>query len=599
VRCSRLLAAVLSAAVALPAAAQSAARGAPAPAAKSPAARRPAPAPRPTAAPRPAAAAAPAPALPLKYDARPTGAAITAADLMSRVYVFADDSMAGRETGTAGNTRGTAHLAAEARRLGLRPAGDGGTYFQTLPYTQRTVDSASTVRVGGAALAHGADFFAIGYQSARQLAAPVVFGGVIGDSAGLLAPEQAAGKVVVYRVPLTPAALRRMQGASPAAVVFVGLDPFFPVLREQTTGTFLDDSARVGDARRAPPALFATRDAAARFFDAPLDGLAAGAAGRPADLDVRITLAPAAHPARNVVAVLPGSDPALAAQYVAVGAHNDHVGTARRAVDHDSLRLFNRVVRPQGAEDEGKRATPEQQARVNADLAAWRAAHPNSARIDSIFNGADDDASGSMTVLEVAERLAAMKTRPKRSVLFVWHTGEEQGLLGSEWFTDHPTVPRDSIVAQLNIDMVGRGAAADVTGQTKDGALLRGGPNYVQLVGSRRLSTELGDLLEAVNRDNRIGLAFDYSMDANGHPMNIYCRSDHYSYARYGIPVTFFTTGGHADYHQVTDEPQYIDYPHMARVATLVADAAVRVADLDHRVRVDKPKPDPKAQCQQ
>jgi Zn-dependent M28 family amino/carboxypeptidase len=143
-----------------------------------------------------------------------------------------------------------------------------------------------------------------------------------------------------------------------------------------------------------------------------------------------------------------------------------------------------------------------------------------------------------VTVLEIAERLAAMPAKPKRSVLFVWHTGEEKGLLGSAWYTEHPTVPRDSVVAQLNLDMVGRGAATDVTGETRDGQPVRGGPDYVQLVGSRRLSTELGDLVESVNRDGRLGLAFDYSMDANGHPMNIYCRSDHYSYARYGIPVT-------------------------------------------------------------
>jgi hypothetical protein len=382
--------------------------------------------------------------------------------------------------------------------------------------------------------------------------------------------------------------------------VLVGLDPFFPVIRSQNESPFLDDSSsRAAAARAAAPSLFVTRDAGARFFGAPLDGLAPGAAGRPADLDVRISLGPVRYPLRNVVAVLPGSDPALRGQYVAVGAHNDHVGVAGRAVDHDSLRLFNKVVRPGGAEDEGKQATPAQQAQVNADLAAWRAAHPNSARPDSIFNGADDDGSGSVTVLEVAERLASLPTRPKRSVLFVWHTGEEKGLWGSEWYTDHPTVPRDSIVAQLNIDMVGRGAATDVTGETKEGAPVRGGPNYVQLVGSRRLSTELGDLIETVNRDSKLGLAFDYSMDANGHPMNIYCRSDHYNYARYGIPVVFFTTGGHSDYHQVSDEPQYVDYGRMARVGNLVADAAVRVADLGHRVAVDKPKPDPKGRCQQ
>ena len=93
---------------------------------------------------------------------------------------------------------------------------------------------------------------------------------------------------------------------------------------------------------------------------------------------------------------------------------------------------------------------------------------------------------------------------------------------------------------------------------------------------------------------------FDYAMDANGHPQNIYCRSDHANYARYGIPVIFFTTGGHADYHQVTDEPEYIQYQHMARVDKLVFDIAVKVADLDHRVVVDKAKPDsPFARCQQ
>ena len=93
--------------------------------------------------------------------------------------------------------------------------------------------------------------------------------------------------------------------------------------------------------------------------------------------------------------------------------------------------------------------------------------------------------------------------KPKRSLLFVWHVGEEAGLYGSEWFTDHPTVPRDSIVAQLNMDMVGRGAAADNTGITKDGVRYHGNPDYVQLVGSRRLSTELGDLAESVNKTEK------------------------------------------------------------------------------------------------
>jgi Zn-dependent M28 family amino/carboxypeptidase len=238
--------------------------------------------------------------------------------------------------------------------------------------------------------------------------------------------------------------------------------------------------------------------------------------------------------------------------------------------------------------------------RVNAELARIRSATGGaSARLDSVFNGADDDASGSMAVLEIAEHWAAAPVKPKRSILFVWHVGEEAGLFGSQWFTDHPTVPRDQIVAQLNIDMIGRGEAGDITGQALNGALIRGNDDYVQLIGSRRLSTALGDAAEALNNSGSYGLKFDYSLDANGHPQNIYCRSDHYMYARYGIPVIFFTTGGHADYHQVTDESQYLDYDHLSRVTRFVADLAGRVADMNTRPVVDQPKPDPNGSCRQ
>ena len=168
--------------------------------------------------------------------------------------------------------------------------------------------------------------------------------------------------------------------------------------------------------------------------------------------------------------------------------------------------------------------------------------------------------------------------------------GEEIGLVGSDWYTKHPTVPLDSIVAQLNMDMVGRGGAADVKG---------GGPSYLGLVGSRRLSTELGDLIETVNKMQKAPFTFDYSYDAPGHPENIYCRSDHASYARFGIPVAFFSTGLHADYHTVTDEPSYIDYPHMAAVSQLVHDVTLSVANAAARPVVDKPKPSPNAVCRQ
>jgi len=540
---------------------------------------------------------APATRLPLKHAAEPTTADITARDLMTRLYIFADDSMQGREAGKLGNFKGTEYLAREVKRMGLQPAGDSGTYFQTLPFKSRTVDSASTLIASGAPLDYAKEWAIVGTHGGSVKGAGVVFGGFITDSVSL--PEsQAAGKIVVFAPGPQTRGLRLAPQMAPgaAAIAIVVPDQFMGFLSRPSQ--FLDDGSAAAD-EKAPVAIAITRAGATRLFDTPLAQLTPGAAGKEASFDVRVNIAPVPYPARNVVALLPGSDPKLAGEYVAIGAHNDHVGFNDRPVDHDSIRIFNHIVRPGGAEDMRKSATPEQQAEVNKLLAEWRETHPGTLRADSIDNGADDDGSGSVGVLEIAEKMAAMKTKPKRSTLFVWHVGEEKGLLGSEWFTDHPTVPRDSIVAQLNMDMIGRGDAWDETGKTKEGAPLHGSENYVQLVGSRRLSKELGDLIEQVNTEGKHGLTLDYAMDANGHPMNIYCRSDHYEYARYGIPITFFTTGGHSDYHQVTDEPQYIDYDHMARVASLVEDVAVRVGNLDHRIVVDQPKPDPKGRCQQ
>ena len=537
--------------------------------------------------------------LPLKHAAQPTSPAITAKDLMTRLYIFADDSMQGREAGTLGNFKGTEYIAREVRRMGLQPAGDNGTYFQTIPFKTRATDTTSTFSVAGAPLRFGSEWAAIGPPSGSGTDVPIVFGGALGDSTAALSPEQTRGKILVYTFgPLSGPAFANASKVAPGALGFGLILPpqFLEYLARPTQ--FVDDSSS-GPTQPTRPAFFFVPQSAAKLFDGPLGQLKPGTTGKPVSYSVRSSVDPLPYAARNVVAILPGSDPKLKGEYVAIGAHNDHVGFARIPVDHDSIRFYNHLVRPGGAEDAQKQATAEQQSEINARLAAWRGAHSGTSRPDSISNGADDDGSGSVSVLEIAEKLSALKLRPRRSVLFVWHVGEEKGLLGSAFFTDHPTVPRDSIDAQLNIDMVGRGDAWDQTGKTKDGTPIHGASNYLQLVGSRRLSTELGDLIDKVNRDGKHGLALDYSMDANGHPMNIYCRSDHYEYARYGIPVTFFTTGGHSDYHQVTDEPQYIDYTHMARVDNLIADVAVHVANLQHRVVVDHPKPNPHGVCQQ
>jgi Zn-dependent M28 family amino/carboxypeptidase len=313
-----------------------------------------------------------------------------------------------------------------------------------------------------------------------------------------------------------------------------------------------------------------TTAAAQQLFGKMLNALQPGAAGE--RLAVAYTFVASA---RNVVAILPGSNPVLRHEYIALGAHNDHIGWFLVSQgDHDSLRAFTHFASIEGEDTKGRRAeaTPTQMDSINAALARLRRVNPP--RRDSIFNGADDDGSGSVALLEIAEQLAAMPIKPKRSILFVWHAGEENGSPpGSEWFTAHPTVPRDSIVVQLNMDMIGRGDASDIRG---------GGPNYLEVVGSRRRSTELGDLIDRVNTEGHHNFVFDY---VRGEPY--FGRSDQYEYAKYGIPIAFFITGLHPDYHQVTDEPEYIDYTKMARIVSLISDVAVHVANLDHRPVID------------
>jgi Zn-dependent M28 family amino/carboxypeptidase len=306
------------------------------------------------------------------------------------------------------------------------------------------------------------------------------------------------------------------------------------------------------------------------------------------DLNVRVIEAQPSAPARNVIAVLPGSDPALRGEYVALGAHSDHLGVASHGVDADSLRAWNTARWKMMDLGLGPAPTPEELSTIHVNVDSLHKIRP--AHRDSTFNGADDDGSGTVSLLEIAQAFTHSAVKPKRSILFVWHTAEEKGLLGSAYYTDHPTISRDSIVGQLNLDMVGRGDPGDWKG---------GGPRYLMLVGSRRLSTELGDMVESINKTEPEPFIFDYTLDANGHPENVYCRSDHYEYARFGIPIVFFTTGLHQDYHQVTDEVQYIDFTHMARVDRLVFDIAMQVANLDHRLVVDKPKPDPHGVCKQ
>jgi Zn-dependent M28 family amino/carboxypeptidase len=196
------------------------------------------------------------------------------------------------------------------------------------------------------------------------------------------------------------------------------------------------------------------------------------------------------------------------------------------------------------------------------------------------MNGADDDGSGTVVMLEIAERFATEK--PARSIIFISHQGEEAGLLGSRWFVEHPTVPLDKIVAAHNMDMVGKGRVTDVK---------YGGPNSVQTLGSRRLSRQFGEIIDSVNAIHPEPMAIDRSWDVPANPLNRFCRSDQVNYVNSNVPVTYFSFGYAIDYHQPTDEPQYVDYDHGARFGRWLHDVMTAIAN-----RVDKPAiagPDP------
>ena len=242
---------------------------------------------------------------------------------------------------------------------------------------------------------------------------------------------------------------------------------------------------------------------------------------------------------QNVVAIWEGSDRVLKNEMVAIGAHYDHVGM-----------------------------------------------NPN-AEGDKIWNGADDDGSGTVSVLSIAEALANAPKRPKRSVLFVWHCGEEKGLWGSEYFNKFPTVDIKKVVAQLNIDMVGRSRkVGDTNPKNKDLT----DENSIYVIGSEMMSSTLGSIVKNSNI-GYLNLKYDYRYDDPKDPERFFYRSDHFNYAVNGIPITFWFDGVHEDYHQPGDEPQKIDYNKMEKVARTIMITLLQLADLKERPKVDKQLP--------
>jgi hypothetical protein len=494
---------------------------------------------------------------------------------------FAADSMLGRSYLNAGHDRATAYLAREAARAGLEPAGDRGGWFQMLHFYSRRLSAQSRIMVGDSALAPVRDFRTISFGTGpiRSMAGvQVVYGGVIGDTTTQISAEAAASRVVILNVPadMTPGRIFGNIGYGPpsrfanaAAVAIVCLELMSPSQRAifSSVGP-LDSTTPRADAQ--PTTLLVSRRAASIMLGRSVDGTEPGTMGRV--LGDRMAFEERDIPTRNVIGVLRGSDATLSRAYVALGAHSDHLGMSPAPLDHDSVRAAALMqMRNQIAS--------ESLAHSLRDSLASR----HSPRLDSIFNGADDNGSGSVALLEVARALSH-GVRPRRSVLFVWHAGEEDGNVGSNWFVEHPTIPLDSIVAEINLDMVGRGGANDITG---------GGPRFLQVLGSTRRSAELLSLIARANAD--IGLPFVIdTADTEG----AYCRSDHWNYARFGIPIAFFTTGSHIDYHSVTDEVEYIDFTKLTAVSRLTVAVVRALANRTARLRLDRPAPNPRSRCQ-
>jgi hypothetical protein len=460
---------------------------------------------------------------------------ITAHDLRARIEILAHDSMLGRDTPSPGLERAAAYVVGEFRRLGLRPAGDLGTYVQRFGVSRWTVDTgASSLELAAtgarAKVAFGSEVRVVGGEASGR---PIGGGTIL--VAGPLTPAVTASPRLRDRIVLLapdfqqplPAALNdRVDEIAAVARAVILLSN-----RDSSTFTHRIDVSL--EPRLTPD--FRARDGGAPVLElrASALGAVAPAAGldlaRLRALDTAVVIEPpglrvdlrivrqylerAAAP--NLAAVLEGRDYRRRAEYVVISAHLDHVGV-------------------------------------------------RSGRPDSIFNGADDNASGVAGLLEMAEAFSRREARPERSLLFLVPSGEEKGLWGSAYYVQHPTVPLSDIVADLNMDLIGRNWGDSV------------------IVAGPEMST-LGETLHRVSAAHpelRMAPLADRWPEER-----IFYRSDHYNFAVKGVPVLFFTSGTHADYHQPTDGADRIDAEKASRLVRLVFQVTAAVANAAQRPR--------------
>ncbi len=507
---------------------------------------------------------------------------IAANQMRDYLTFIASDEMEGRDTPSRGLNTTAKFLALNLSRWGFKPAGDEGSFLQRIDLQRSRADSGQTkVEYAGRTMVAGTDYIPVG--GSGDVSGQLVFAGngwfvkskdidaYKGiDPKGRIAvifgnPQQGFPRGIT-RADLGKAGEDSMNPSDYArskGVVGLIYVPDFQYLanwqrnRQRITERGLTVVAKLQtQSSTTLPSIVISpemaniifageRQSASGIFNTSYSSTGTTAPAPFALTDQKtITMNVASNteivPTQNVVAIWEGSDPVLKNEYVALGAHYDHVGSG---------------CPPKGT--------------------------------DTICNGADDDGSGTTALLAMAEALAKAPTRPKRSVLFVWHCGEEKGLWGSRYFTEYPTVPLNQIVAQLNIDMIGR---SKKEGDTNPRNAELTGPNGVYVIGSTMMSTELGEIVNSVNK-SFLNLTFDTKYDDPKDPNRFFYRSDHYNYARKGIPIIFFFDGVHEDYHQAGDTADKIDYEKMEKITRTIYMTLWEIAVRPARLKVDKPLP--------
>ena len=513
----------------------------------------------------------------------PRQPSISQDDLRTWLTYIASDELQGRLVYTEGIGLAAAYIADHLKEWGVKAAGDHGTYFQEgrVLGVRTKSNSSVTVTVNGQSrtFKDGEGVTFPRNQGAKQtVSGQAAFAGYGLTFAPLQQDDYAhrtvSGKVAIFLgrtgpKGFTAAHNRILNGRGRVAVdtqhavaTITQVVPNVPPVTNVPAAQRVDfQTAQRLDAQ-LPPQITASDDFFTFLFSAsgidyatlraaaekqePLPDVALSGISITINVDATYDVIQT-RLTRNVVGLIEGSDSSLKDTYVLMGAHYDHIGYEQFAFGD----------------------------RRNAIASCAGQSRPTPRPGDIINNGADDDGSGTVTLMALAKAFAR-GPRMKRSVLLVWHTSEEGGLTGSRFMADHPIVPLEKVSAQLNIDMVGRNRCDD----PKEA-------NTVYVVGSDRISTELHNVNEDSNAALPSPLTLNYELNDPSDLESIYTRSDHYSYASKGVPIIFFTTGLHRDYHYVTDEVDKIEFPKMARITALVYGTAARLANLDHQPRRD------------